>query len=132
MRDSFVFLSEFKRRPVSGHSDDDEDDDEDDRVELSRELEKTKRERAEEKEMQEREQLASDQATRDTEIATANAAEPRRCARPDTKWYQHDGTGIVCCEEAVGRRCVVPRACYFTEDLMVRCFIYTLFSRPKR
>ncbi|KAM5537855.1 hypothetical protein V8D89_008497 [Ganoderma adspersum] len=52
--------------------DDDDDDDEDDTAELLRELEKIKRERAEEKERQDREQSATDQATRDAEIATAN------------------------------------------------------------
>lgn len=53
-------------------SDDDSDDDEDDTAELMRELEKIKRERAAEAERKEREQLASDSAARDAEIATAN------------------------------------------------------------
>jgi protein CWC15 len=52
-------------------SDEDEDDDED-TAELLRELEKIKRERAEEKERLEREQSASDAATREAEIASAN------------------------------------------------------------
>ncbi|KAF4598831.1 hypothetical protein EYR38_007239 [Pleurotus pulmonarius] len=53
-------------------SDDDSDDEEDDTAELMRELEKIKRERAAEAERKEREQLASDSAARDAEIATAN------------------------------------------------------------
>ncbi|KAJ7672107.1 Pre-mRNA-splicing factor Cwf15/Cwc15 [Mycena rosella] len=53
-------------------SDSDEDDDDDDTAELLRELEKIKRERAEEKARQEREQSASEAATRDAEIATGN------------------------------------------------------------
>lgn len=54
-------------------SDSDEDsDEEDDTAELLRELEKIKRERAEEKERLEREQNASQQAERDAEIATSN------------------------------------------------------------
>ncbi|KAJ7125405.1 Pre-mRNA-splicing factor Cwf15/Cwc15 [Mycena epipterygia] len=53
-------------------SDSDEDDDDDDTAELLRELEKIKRERAEEKARQDREQSASDAATRDAEIATGN------------------------------------------------------------
>ncbi|EJF60725.1 Cwf15/Cwc15 cell cycle control protein [Dichomitus squalens LYAD-421 SS1] len=52
--------------------DDDDDEEEDDTAELLRELEKIKRERAEEKERQEREQSATDQAAREAEIATAN------------------------------------------------------------
>ncbi|KAG5219686.1 Cwf15/Cwc15 cell cycle control protein [Salix suchowensis] len=50
----------------------DDDDDDDDTAELMRELEKIKRERAAEAERKEREQLASDSAARDAEIATAN------------------------------------------------------------
>ncbi|KAF8591068.1 Cwf15/Cwc15 cell cycle control protein [Ramaria rubella] len=53
-------------------SDEDEDDDEDDTAELLRELEKIKRERAEEKARQEREQSASATKARDAEIATSN------------------------------------------------------------
>lgn len=53
-------------------SDSDEDDDDDDTAELLRELEKIKRERAEEKARQDQEQSASDAATRDAEIATGN------------------------------------------------------------
>lgn len=58
-----------------GSDDDDEDDDddeEDDTAELLRELEKIKRERAEEKERLEREQSATSAAAREVEIATAN------------------------------------------------------------
>ncbi|KAE9386245.1 Cwf15/Cwc15 cell cycle control protein [Gymnopus androsaceus JB14] len=51
---------------------DDDSDEEDDTAELLRELEKIKRERAEEKARLEREQSASDAATRDMDIATAN------------------------------------------------------------
>ncbi|KAJ7647881.1 Pre-mRNA-splicing factor Cwf15/Cwc15 [Roridomyces roridus] len=51
---------------------DDEDDDEDETAELLRELEKIKRERAEEKARVEREQSASEAATREAEIATGN------------------------------------------------------------
>lgn len=53
-------------------SDDDSDDDEDDTAELLRELEKIKRERAEEKARQEQEQSATDAAAREVEIATGN------------------------------------------------------------
>ncbi|TDL16452.1 Cwf15/Cwc15 cell cycle control protein [Rickenella mellea] len=53
-------------------SDDDSDDEEDDTAELLRELEKIKRERAEEKLRQEREQSASDAQAREAEIATGN------------------------------------------------------------
>ncbi|KAJ7133719.1 Pre-mRNA-splicing factor Cwf15/Cwc15 [Mycena crocata] len=53
-------------------SDSDSEDDDDDTAELLRELEKIKRERAEEKARQEREQSASEAATRDAEIATGN------------------------------------------------------------
>ncbi|KAH9935188.1 Cwf15/Cwc15 cell cycle control protein [Epithele typhae] len=52
--------------------DDDDDDEEDDTAELLRELEKIKRERAEEKDRQEREQSELSAAERDAEIATAN------------------------------------------------------------
>lgn len=52
--------------------DSDEDEDEDDTDELLRELEKIKRERAEEKARQEREQSATDAVAREAEIATAN------------------------------------------------------------
>nr|GAT51481.1 predicted protein [Mycena chlorophos] len=51
---------------------DDEDDDEDETAELLRELEKIKRERAEEKARLEQEQSAADAATREAEIATSN------------------------------------------------------------
>ncbi|KAF4620287.1 hypothetical protein D9613_000927 [Agrocybe pediades] len=50
----------------------DSEDEEDDTAELLRELEKIKRERAEEKARAEREQSASDAASREAEIATAN------------------------------------------------------------
>jgi len=53
-------------------SDSDEDDDEDETAELLRELEKIKKERAEEKARLEREQSASDAATREAEVATGN------------------------------------------------------------
>ncbi|CCM03947.1 uncharacterized protein FIBRA_06100 [Fibroporia radiculosa] len=52
--------------------DDDEDDEEDDTAELLRELEKIKRERAEEKARQEQAQSATQAAAREAEIATAN------------------------------------------------------------
>ncbi|KAL0567692.1 complexed with cef1p [Marasmius crinis-equi] len=52
--------------------DEDSDDDEDDTAELLRELEKIKRERAEEKARQEREQSETDAASREAEIATSN------------------------------------------------------------
>ncbi|GAA5896260.1 spliceosome-associated CWC15 family protein [Sporobolomyces salmoneus] len=52
--------------------DSDEDDDEDETAELLRELEKIKRERAEEKERQERERAASEQTSREEEIALGN------------------------------------------------------------
>jgi len=52
--------------------DEDDDDEEDDTAELLRELEKIKRERAEEKERADREQSASTAAAREAEIATAN------------------------------------------------------------
>jgi len=52
--------------------DDDDDDDEDETNELLRELEKIKRERAEEKARQEREASASDLAQREEDIATRN------------------------------------------------------------
>ncbi|KAF8161364.1 Pre-mRNA-splicing factor Cwf15/Cwc15 [Crassisporium funariophilum] len=51
---------------------DEDSDEEDDTAELLRELEKIKRERAEEKSRLEQEQTASQAATRDTEIATGN------------------------------------------------------------
>lgn len=53
-------------------SEEDSDDDEDDTAMLLRELEKIKRERAEEKDKLEREQSATEAAARDVEIATAN------------------------------------------------------------
>ncbi|PBK71296.1 Cwf15/Cwc15 cell cycle control protein [Armillaria solidipes] len=53
-------------------SEEDSDEDEDDTAELLRELEKIKRERAEEKARQERELSASQAASREAEIATAN------------------------------------------------------------
>ncbi|KAK7057783.1 Cwf15/Cwc15 cell cycle control protein [Favolaschia claudopus] len=53
-------------------SDSDDDDDDDETAELLRELEKIKRERAEEKARIEREQSASDAASREAEIATGN------------------------------------------------------------
>jgi Cwf15/Cwc15 cell cycle control protein len=53
-------------------SEEDSDDDEDDTAELLRELEKIKRERADEKERQEMEQSATQAAAREVEVATAN------------------------------------------------------------
>ncbi|KAJ6497412.1 Pre-mRNA-splicing factor Cwf15/Cwc15 [Mycena sanguinolenta] len=53
-------------------SDSDSDDDDDETAELLRELEKIKRERAEEKARQEREQSAADAASREADIATGN------------------------------------------------------------
>lgn len=56
-----------------GDSDEDsDDDDDDDTAELLRELEKIKRERAEDKARQEQEQSATDAAAREVEIATGN------------------------------------------------------------
>lgn len=51
---------------------DSDDDDDDDTAELLRELEKIKRERAEDKARQEQEQSATDAAAREVEIATGN------------------------------------------------------------
>ncbi|KAF8885997.1 Pre-mRNA-splicing factor Cwf15/Cwc15 [Infundibulicybe gibba] len=51
---------------------DEDSDEEDDTAELLRELEKIKRERAEEKARQEREQSAADAASREADIATSN------------------------------------------------------------
>ncbi|KIY66268.1 Cwf15/Cwc15 cell cycle control protein [Cylindrobasidium torrendii FP15055 ss-10] len=56
----------------SEEEDEDDDDDEDEEAELLRELEKIKRERAEEKERLERAESATQQADREAEIATAN------------------------------------------------------------
>ncbi|KAJ7188983.1 Pre-mRNA-splicing factor Cwf15/Cwc15 [Mycena filopes] len=56
----------------SSDSDSDSDDDDDETAELLRELEKIKRERAEEKARIERDQSDADAATRDAEIATGN------------------------------------------------------------
>lgn len=53
-------------------SDSDSEDDDDETAELLRELEKIKRERAEEKARLEREQSASDAASREAEIAGGN------------------------------------------------------------
>jgi len=53
-------------------SDEDSDEEEDDTAELLRELEKIKRERAEEKERVEREQSASEAASREADIASGN------------------------------------------------------------
>jgi len=64
-----------KKDSADKDEDDDEEDsdeDEDDTAELLRELEKIKRERAEEKLRQEQEQSATDAAAREVEIATAN------------------------------------------------------------
>ncbi|KAL1918340.1 uncharacterized protein VTP21DRAFT_3000 [Calcarisporiella thermophila] len=52
--------------------DDDDDDDEDDTAELLRELEKIKRERAEEKERQERERQEEEERKREEEALTGN------------------------------------------------------------
>ncbi|GAA5823428.1 hypothetical protein JCM5353_002144 [Sporobolomyces roseus] len=56
----------------SEEEDSDDDDDEDETAELLRELEKIKKERAEEKERQERERAATEQTSREEEIATGN------------------------------------------------------------
>lgn len=56
----------------SDSSSDDDDDDEDETAALLRELEKIKRERAEEKARQERERAEMQQATREEEIALGN------------------------------------------------------------
>ncbi|KAF7289218.1 hypothetical protein MIND_01383000 [Mycena indigotica] len=65
--------NEMKDADASGSdSDSDEDDDEDETAELLRELEKIKRERAEEKARLDQEQSAADAATREAEIATSN------------------------------------------------------------
>ena len=56
----------------SNFSEEESDDDEDDTAELLRELEKIKRERAEEKARVERDQSASEAASREAEIATGN------------------------------------------------------------
>ncbi|KAF5375507.1 hypothetical protein D9615_009183 [Tricholomella constricta] len=56
----------------SDEDDSDEEDDEDDTAELLRELEKIKRERAEEKSRLEQEESATTAAARDAEIATGN------------------------------------------------------------
>lgn len=53
-------------------SEEDSDEEEDDTAELLRELEKIKRERAEEKARIERDQSASEAASREAEIATGN------------------------------------------------------------
>lgn len=53
-------------------SEEDSDEEEDDEAELMRELEKIKRERAEEKHRQEQEQSATQAAARDDEVATSN------------------------------------------------------------
>ena len=58
--------------PTYSDDDSDSDDDDDDTAELLRELEKIKRERAEEKARLEREQSASTAAAREAEIASAN------------------------------------------------------------
>ncbi|GAA5922383.1 hypothetical protein JCM1841_003091 [Sporobolomyces salmonicolor] len=56
----------------SNSDDSDDDDDEDETAELLRELEKIKKERAEEKERLERERAANEQVSREEEIATGN------------------------------------------------------------
>ncbi|KAJ7591616.1 Pre-mRNA-splicing factor Cwf15/Cwc15 [Mycena floridula] len=61
-----------KEKDDADDSDEDSDEEEDDTAELLRELEKIKRERAEEKARQEREQSAAEAATREVEIATGN------------------------------------------------------------
>ncbi|RXW25576.1 hypothetical protein EST38_g258 [Candolleomyces aberdarensis] len=61
----FVFLRHF-------NSEEEDSDEEDETAELMRELEKIKRERAEEKARQEREQSESNAVQREAEIATAN------------------------------------------------------------
>ena len=62
----------IETKPLKILSEEDSDDDEDDTAELLRELEKIKRERAEEKARVEREQSASEAASREAEIATGN------------------------------------------------------------
>ena len=57
---------------LSEISEEEDSDEEDDTAELLRELEKIKRERAEEKERLEREQNASANAEREAQIATSN------------------------------------------------------------
>ncbi|KAF5387283.1 hypothetical protein D9757_006867 [Collybiopsis confluens] len=61
-----------KKIDEDDEDDDDDSEEEDDTAELLRELEKIKRERAEEKARLEREQSASDAASREAEIATSN------------------------------------------------------------
>jgi protein CWC15 len=56
----------------NSEEEDSDEEEEDDTAELLRELEKIKRERAEEKARLENEQSASDAASREAEIATAN------------------------------------------------------------
>ncbi|KAG6918887.1 hypothetical protein DXG01_010951 [Tephrocybe rancida] len=65
-------LSDVCAHISSDEDDSDEEDDEDDTAELLRELEKIKRERAEEKARQEQEESATTAAARETEIATGN------------------------------------------------------------
>ena len=70
------FLSSRRNRiltiPIYSDDDSDSGDDDDDTAELLRELEKIKRERAEEKARLEREQSASTAAAREAEIASSN------------------------------------------------------------
>ncbi|KAK7436530.1 complexed with cef1p [Stygiomarasmius scandens] len=61
-----------KDKEEEEESDEDSDEDEDDTAELLRELEKIKRERAEEKARQEQEENAAKAASREAEIATSN------------------------------------------------------------
>lgn len=63
---------EKKDEKDENESEEDSEDDEDDTAELLRELEKIKRERAEEKARIERDQSASEAASREAEIATGN------------------------------------------------------------
>jgi protein CWC15 len=63
---------EEKDEKDENESEEDSEDDEDDTAELLRELEKIKRERAEEKARIERDQSASEAASREAEIATGN------------------------------------------------------------
>lgn len=67
-----LFILSLLRLNVLYSDDDSSDEEEDDTAELLRELARIKRERAEEKERQEREQNASAQVAREEEIATAN------------------------------------------------------------
>ena len=68
----FIVMSVLILNYDNSEEESESDEEEDDTAELLRELEKIKRERAEEKARAEREQSASDAASREAEIATAN------------------------------------------------------------